>query len=30
MEVISPSQMVQNTYGMEIGEHGQQKGWKAS
>lgn len=25
MEVIIPSQMVQNTYGMEFGEHGQQK-----
>lgn len=30
MEVIIPSQMGQSTYGMEISERGQQKGWKAS
>ena len=29
MEVIIPSQIVQNAYGIKIGEHGQQKGWKA-
>lgn len=30
MEVIIPPQMVQNTYGMEMGEHGQQKDWRSS